>query len=346
LLPDGHTLLFAERTTTAPWNDAHIVAHDLRTDRQHTILDGGFGPQYLPTGHLLFARSGSLLAVPFDPTKASAKGTPLPVLQGVVTDIGLAFGGGVGQYGIATNGTIVYVPRVVSNPMSELVWGDRNGRTTTAMSMARRFEHPRLAPDGRQVAVETRENSGVWIGDLTRDALRRLTFDSRESESPIWRPDGSQVAFAATRDAGRLTMVKAADGRGDEIPIFNHGRDTHQHLGSWSPDGRVIALTKTGGGSEDTDIFTLTLGDNQAIVHAHRQGFDGVAQLRTTRIGRWALFITFTKSRCPSAVTSYRVFSGLTIKPFVSNSFRGTAVANVVGVVVVTSTDHASVCVR
>jgi serine/threonine protein kinase/Tol biopolymer transport system component len=264
LLPDGHTLLFAERTEDAPWNDARIVALDLRTGRQHTVIDGGYGPEYLPTGHLVFARNGSLLAVQFDPTRALPKGTPRPVLQGVVTSGGLSFGGGAGQYAIATNGTIVYVPQISSSPVSELVWVDRTGRTNVAMSTARRFQHPRLSPDGQRVAVDIPEKSGgIWIGDLTRDTFRPLTFDPRESESPIWDPDGSRVAFAATRDAGRLTMLKAADGSGDEIPIFNHGRETHQHLGSWSGD--VIALTKTAGGSEDMDIDVLTLGEKPGL---------------------------------------------------------------------------------
>jgi hypothetical protein len=95
---------------------------------------------------------------------------------------------------------------------------------------------------------------------------------------------------------------------------------------------------------DDRTRSIQSLPSARLVTNRDHHGFDGVAQLRTTRIARGALFGTFSKRRCPSAVTSYRVFSGFTAKLFVeSNSFRGTAVANVVGVVVVTSTDHTPV---
>jgi eukaryotic-like serine/threonine-protein kinase len=102
---------------------------------------------------------------------------------------------------ISDNGTLVYIPSAGSTEDAQLMWVDRNGVARAALPMSRRFEHPRLSPDGRRVAVDIREsNIDVWVGDLTRGTLERLTFDEREDESPVWHPDGARIAFAGRRD--------------------------------------------------------------------------------------------------------------------------------------------------
>jgi hypothetical protein len=65
LLPDGKTVLFTVGATGS-WDDAQIVAQSLATGERHVLVTGGTFPRYLPTGHLAYARGGSLMAAPFD----------------------------------------------------------------------------------------------------------------------------------------------------------------------------------------------------------------------------------------------------------------------------------------
>ena len=56
-----------------------------------------------------------------------------------------------------------------------------------------------MSPDGTKIAVSVigPENLDVWIYDLVRDTLMRLTFDPGVELFPIWTPDGQRVAFGS-----------------------------------------------------------------------------------------------------------------------------------------------------
>src|SRR5262249_54955151 len=80
-LPGGKAILFSIKTTGS-WDDARIAVLILGTREKRVLLEGGSSPKYVPTGHLAYARGGSLFAVPFDPERLQVKGTPSPVLEG------------------------------------------------------------------------------------------------------------------------------------------------------------------------------------------------------------------------------------------------------------------------
>jgi serine/threonine protein kinase len=68
MLPGGQYLLFTVATGTAPnrWDSAHIVAQSIATGERTIIIQGGADARYLPTGHLVYAVGGSVVAVAFD----------------------------------------------------------------------------------------------------------------------------------------------------------------------------------------------------------------------------------------------------------------------------------------
>ena len=47
--------------------------------------------------------------------------------------------------------------------------------------------------------VDDQEND-IWIWDLVRQTLTRLTLDPKNDRVPVWTPDGRRVAFASDRD--------------------------------------------------------------------------------------------------------------------------------------------------
>jgi Tol biopolymer transport system component len=82
--------------------------------------------------------------------------------------------------------------------------------------------------------------------------VSRLTFEKEEEETPIWSPDGTRIAYAATRDRKRVIAVRSADGSGPEQIITE--TKAHSHLHSWSPDGKSIVFTMFGMTGQ-TDIW-------------------------------------------------------------------------------------------
>ncbi len=67
LLPGGEAVLFTVRKRTiGRWDDSQIVVQSLVTGERKVLIENGADAHYVPTGHLVFVRLGTLMAAPFD----------------------------------------------------------------------------------------------------------------------------------------------------------------------------------------------------------------------------------------------------------------------------------------
>ena len=114
------------------------------------------------------------MAVPFDPQRLEVTGSAVPVVEGVLqSPIN-----GAAQYSLSATGSLVYVPGGIQSAQSRLVWVSRNGAEQPLAAPAHAYLDPRLSPDGRRVAVGiTESESQIWLYDLSRETLTRLTFE-------------------------------------------------------------------------------------------------------------------------------------------------------------------------
>jgi serine/threonine-protein kinase len=78
----------------------------------------------------------------------------------------------------------------------------------------------------------------IWIYDLIRDTLTRLTFEGF-NDFPIWTPDGKRVAYRSQRADGYNIFWKPADGSGTEERLPTVGTGSQAPY-SFSPDGRTL----------------------------------------------------------------------------------------------------------
>ena len=117
------------------WDAGRVAIQSLDAAEHRVLFEGGTNPRYASTGHILFARAGSLFAVPFDAARRVTVGDPRVVLQGVST-FGLA---GTAQYAVSTGGTLVYLPGGVEDVRRSLVWVDRRGREQPVSVAVRGF---------------------------------------------------------------------------------------------------------------------------------------------------------------------------------------------------------------
>ena len=259
LLPGGEAVLFTIRHAGDNADAAQIAVRHLGTGEQRVLVSGGSYPMYVPTGHLVYATAGTLRAVPFDLDRLAATGIPVGVLEGVLTKAR----SGAADVAVARDGSLIYVAGEASETLHSLVWVDREGREEPVAAEPRSYRDPAVSPDGTRVAVtvQSPENTDVWIWNLGRETLQRLTFDEGSDTHPIWTPEGSRLVFDSSREGGGL-FWKAADGTG-EIERLMESPDAGAF--SWGAEGQLVF--NEGGAVGGRNISTLTLdGDRHREV--------------------------------------------------------------------------------
>jgi serine/threonine protein kinase len=248
VLPGGRALLFTSLTTG--WDTANILLRSLETGQQRVLIQGGSDARYVNTGHLLYMKLGTLMAVPFDIASLQIAGPPVALIEGVMHGINAPNGNdetGAGQFAISSAGTLAYILGGVGKFLeSSFVWVDRKGvAEPLTATPVRPYLFQRLSPAGDKIAVGIRSGVGrltdIWIYDIVRGAPTRLTFDG--AGNPVWSPDGKRIAtFMNTGPTTSGLYTVAADGSGSPEPVKTV--DGRQNPASWgsSPNGLVLLV--------------------------------------------------------------------------------------------------------
>jgi len=175
--------------------------------------------------------------------------------------------GGAAHFTFSDDGSLAYVPGGMLVPDRKLVWVNRQGEVEPLPAEAQEYMHPSLSPDGKQVAVTIREGSNydVWVSEVERGSLGRLTSHPGEDFGPIWTPNGKRVTFASEL-AGQGPMIwwRPADGSGpQELLLEREVEQRGQLPSSWSPDGQTLAFHDVLDPVSGHDIWMLPLEGEQ-----------------------------------------------------------------------------------
>ena len=278
VLPDGRAVLFTVQRSPGGWDDTQVAVRSLVTGEQKLLVEGAADARYVTSGHIVYARLGTLLAQPFDATRLEVTGKPVGVVDGVMHDVNSPFtigNSGAAQFSVASNGTLAYLPGGAAPEGDYIpVWVDRSGVDTEVGVPSRSVAgRPRMSPDGRRIAFPVLE--GIGIFDLARQSFQILTSSAwgspairsaPERRFVTWHPDGERVTF--TGADGDLYWMRA-DGSGEAERLTTSDANARsspriQVPTSWSPDGRTLVFTQRLGStaSVNRDIWTLTLGDS------------------------------------------------------------------------------------
>ena len=243
MLPDGSAVLFTVIPRTAA--QVRLTVRSLRTGEQKTLIEGASSARYLSTGHIAYVQGGALMVSGFDASALALTGAAIQVLDGLATK-----GNITSNFSVSRNGALAYIPGSAITYVSQFIWMDRNGRSSTPAvpEMLDYPRYPRLAGDGRRLAATLGPANGgnIWVYDLggATQALK-LTFTAHNIR-PMWSPDGRRIAFESTRDGlARNLFVLPSDASVSEAERIV-ANERNKGARAWSPDGSVLMYMESG----------------------------------------------------------------------------------------------------
>jgi serine/threonine-protein kinase len=256
VLPGGRHVLFTITALAGGDAASQIAVLDVTSRTWTTVLRGARQAQYLPSGHLVYASGHALMAIAFDAGRLETRGQASVVVPDVVT-----LPTDTSEFDVAPGGTLLYVAGPAVPDARRLVWVDRTGHEEPIDAPARPYSVVRVSPEGTRLALQIDDaERDLWVWDLARRTLARVTTDPGLDENPVWTADGRELIFTSQMGGASSSLFRrAADGNG---PIERLTDDGPSRASARAPDGGTILFDRA------ADIVALRLGPGRPRVAA------------------------------------------------------------------------------
>jgi hypothetical protein len=256
MLPDGQTLLYTlgKNFSENGWDKAQIIVYSLKDRSQRVVVERGADARYLTSGHLIYSLAGTVYAAPLDIETLQLTGPVVPVVVGVRRTAGRATPATF--LAVSDTGTLVYLPGPATDSP-----GLRNIvlESTPLKVPPAEYEHPRVSPDSRVVAVArmTGRESDIHLYDLSgQTEMRRLTFGG-SNRFPVWSGNGRRIAFQSAAGGDRAIFSRSADGASGAERLTKPAQGEEHRPEAWSRDDRHLLFSVLKDGKFALSVLTL-----------------------------------------------------------------------------------------
>jgi len=286
VLPGCQGMLTDDRSGALGFT-VRLTLIDFRSKAMTVLAEQGSGARYVPSGHILYITSRpdpTLVALPFDVAHLRATGDPVPLIPHV------------GNFDMSRAGTLIYTE---TPPVSgeQLVWADARGRTTPLPVQIQDLEAPRLAPDGRHLAVSDFNDRSTLVYDIVTGTTTRLLAGLTRS-GRVWSAD-SRSLYASTIHA----VVRVhADGTGVVDTLWPH----NDQVFAVTPDQQQLVLVRNGT-SSGADIEILQLGGSDPTIVPYLHANWNERQPALSPDGRWLAYTSDETGQYEVYVRSFPV---------------------------------------
>jgi len=293
-LPYGKAVLFT--VMRYRWDSQpRLALLNLDTREWLVLLPDAADAKYVPTGHLVFLRQGTLMAVRFDTANMQVIGQPSPVVGNVIQAI-VPWGiqnTGAGQFDVSDSGSLVYAAGgVLPDLQNSLVWVDQSGFEQPVAPLHLPFQAPRLSPDGQRIVYVTMGREWrVFVYDLNTGTNSRLTHEGMSSRA-IWTPDGKRIVFLWQDPLALNLFSQPYDGSSPMERLTMSQYD--QYPGSWSSDGKTLALVESQQNTAN-DIAVMDVPSGRVTPFLNSQYSEGYPEFSPD--GRWIAYVSDESAR-------------------------------------------------
>jgi len=283
-----------------------LWAVDVRSKRARAVLPNSTSGQYAATGDIVYVQQGRLFASRFDRQALALRGQPVPLADGIAP-------GGGSAVELSRSGLLVMRTGGAGGmPGNEfnMVWVDRAGHATP-VDTAWRFHVTAyasdqgwsLSPDGSRLAIGLLTDAGddIWVKDLPRGPVSRISYDPAPDARPKWTPNGREITFLSARAAQGIYRHRA-DGGGKDSLLVGGGIEE----GALSLDGKWLVFRggSTGRISGGRDIMGVRLGVDTAKVPVIVTRFDEEA-IALSPDGKWIAYQSDETERTEVFIRSF-----------------------------------------
>jgi eukaryotic-like serine/threonine-protein kinase len=299
-LPDGVHFLYVARQISDV-RPASLYVGSLSALSRKKVFDSTSEAQYA-SGSLVFARNATLVAQKFDLSNLQLMGEAVPIADDVRIETNILRT----TFTISQAGQLVYSSFGIS-PDIELIVLDRSGKLLSTLETAGNWNTIRLSPDGTKLAAAVNDAAAggttIWINDLRTNIRTRFTFGPGTNVNPSWSPDGSQLAFASTRNGMFSVYAKPATGTAEEKLVDDSPDDERPQ--SWSADGRYLVIDSRPASRQNiAQVAVISLmGDHKAVPYLNTPYMNFGGQISPD--GRWLAYVSNELGRPEVFVSSF-----------------------------------------
>jgi Tol biopolymer transport system component/predicted Ser/Thr protein kinase len=308
LLPDGKHILYFGRGSNIDKQGIYIASTD--SEDSKFLMPSVVAASYTEAdgiGYLLFVRQTTLMAQKFDSASLSLKGDATPIAPGV-----LSFPGEVGPTAYAafsaSSGQLLYCTG--DQQTTRLTWFDRSGKSLGSIGEPAGYHEPSLSKDGSKVIYGRSENAGpqdIFLQDLNRGSVTRLTFDPAADATSLFSPDDSHVVFYSNRGGDGNFYRKPSSGAGNDELLIGGGGNIYPD--DWSDDGKYLLYEKNGGPKTKVDLWVLPMtGDPTPFPYLASDFEEAHGQFSPD--GHWVAYSSNESGRPEIYIQSFPIGSG------------------------------------
>ncbi len=279
-LPDGKHFLYIAVKHNAPTSPETAVFLASVDGKENRLLFHTLSNAIYASGRLLYQRENSLVAQTFDPSRGKFSGEPQTLSENVQFDAGLWRM----NVSTSTDGMLVYASGSISGT-EILTWYDRSGKRLGTVGEQGEFFDLDLSSDEKKIATTELDTATatIWVHDLANNLKTRLTFSGGAHLTPIWSPDGKEVAFTSNQQAA--ISVKTLGSSAPERTLLSSSIPIYQAVSDWSHDGRFLMYEQ--GAGMNTDLWVLPLsGDSKPFPYA-----SGASRGTFSPNGHWVAYV-------------------------------------------------------
>jgi WD40 repeat protein len=238
-LPDGKGLLFFDQNKgNNNANYGKIYHFDLNTKNITELVQNGFSPRYLKTGHMLYIRDNTLKARTFDISTLAVGKEEVTLVSGIRMN---PFWGNA-QYSISGDGTLAYIPGT-NIARGIFAWAYRDGTIERIEKLdANVYCRYALNSTGEKLAAPiSRERSDIYVFDLSTGESTPITRKDINLQ-PVWSPDDSKIIF--TKKTSELNQAMQINSNGAGLPKMLYESDNiWLSTEYWSKDGTMVSIS-------------------------------------------------------------------------------------------------------